>query len=162
MLILLILSLIFIIYYHTFNGVNNIYIYIYIYLYIYIYIFFLFIYFHIYYVYHFIYVLGVCSFLWVNALYHRITFITQFTELFWNRGTAEVHHDDLFSLHTLFFFLFFFFCCFDHWRERRSFINMFILLHITFLTHNSNCPKNEGLFSRKCIFSCLSRGKEHT
>ena len=37
MLHLLILSIIFIIYYHTFNGVNNIYIYFFIYLFSYVY-----------------------------------------------------------------------------------------------------------------------------
>lgn len=44
MLHLLILSIIFIIYYHTFNGVNNIYIY------------FLFIYFHMYIMYIYVYI----------------------------------------------------------------------------------------------------------
>ena len=44
MLILLIFSLIFIIYYHTFNGVNNIYIFFFIYLYFHMYIMYIILY----------------------------------------------------------------------------------------------------------------------
>lgn len=57
----------------------------------YIYIFYLFIFicilciFMYIYICVYIYVLDVCSFLRANALYRRIAFITQFTELFWNK-----------------------------------------------------------------------------
>lgn len=131
--------------------------YIYIFLFIYIFICILCISFYI-------YVSGLRSFLWVNALYHRIVFITQFTESFWNRGTAEVHHDDSFFLHTHFFFSFFFFCCFGHWRERRSFIDMYILLYITFLIHRSGRPKRWRTRRENVLFltsHCQSGQRTH-
>lgn len=131
--------------------------YIYIFLFIYIFICILCISFYI-------YVSGLRSFLWVNALYHRIVFITQFTESFWNRGTAEVHHDDSFFLHTHFFFHFF------------SFVVLAIEgkdVHLSTCTYYYillswsivlAAQKDEGLVAKMYFSSRLivSRGKEHT